>query len=115
MATITPVQSGVNAPVVVPSVPSNGADVIPAGSYNYVDLLIQSTTGTPTIVVDDPTSLNPGGTLVASGNFDLTVALTAGQVKLLRLDCSRFRDASGNINITTTTPANSTILAIGRL
>jgi hypothetical protein len=114
MATITPIQSGVAGTLVTPVAPT-ASDTIPASAYNYVDLVFQSTTGTPTMTIDDPTSANPSGTLVQAGNFDVTVALTAGQTKVVRLDCARFRDPNGNINIITSTPANSTVFAIGRL
>lgn len=114
MATITPVAASVIGTVVAPATPTAN-DVIPASAYNYIHLIIQSSTGTPTVTVTDQTSQNPPGTLVQSGDFDVTATLTSGQTRIMRLDCARFRDGSGNINIATTNPANSTIMAVGLL
>lgn len=111
MSTITPVKPGVVGQVITPATPT-ASDVIPARAYRFVVLVAVSTTGTPTITVDDPTSQAPSGTGVQF-NADVTLTLTAGQVKAQRLDCARFRDVNGNINITTSSPANSTVYALG--
>jgi uncharacterized spore protein YtfJ len=90
-----------------------GSDSIAASAYGVVFLVVRSvSTGTPTITVDDPTSQGPAGTGV-SFNPDAQLTLTAGQTKVMRLDCARFRDANGNINYTTATPGDAVVYAIG--
>lgn len=112
MGTITPINPNVTGQVVVPATPA-ASDVIPALAYREVILVLTSTTGTPTVTVDDPTSQAPSGTLAAPFNPDVTLAVTTGQSKVQKLSCARFRDSSGNINISTATPANSTLIVIG--
>lgn len=111
MATITPVKPGVVGQVVTPVTPA-ATDVIPAAAYRFIVLVAVSSTGTPTITVDDPTSQAPAGTGVQF-NPDAQLSLTAGQSKVMRIDCARFRDTNGNINISTTSPTNSTIYVVG--
>jgi|SRR5687768_15281353 len=111
MATLTPINTTVNGNLITPITP--GADAIPCSQYRYVTLVARSaSTGTPTITVDDPTSSAPAGTGVTF-NADVTLTLTAGQLKSMRLDCARFRDANGNINYTTATPGDSVVYALG--
>lgn len=113
MATITPIVPGVVATVATPQALTAGADVIPCSQYNIIFLVLRSvSTGTPTVTVDDPTSSAPAGTGVTF-NPDPQAVLTAAQQKVMRLDTARFRDASGNINITTATPGDAVAYAIG--
>lgn len=110
MATLTPVAPSVIGGVATSITP--GADSIPARAYRFVLLVVSSTTGTPTITVDDPTSQAPAGTGVQF-NPDAQVVLAAGQTKVMRLDCARFRDVNGNINYTTASPGDARVFAIG--
>lgn len=112
MATLTPVGLGLVGTVITPITP--GTDSIPAGSYSNIILIARSvSTGAPTITIDDPTSVNPPGSLVTPGNFDVTLALTAGQLKAIVIPTGRFKDASGNINYTTATPGDAVVYALG--
>lgn len=111
MSTITPVAPGVPVSTITPVVPS-ATDQIDARSYTVIFLVIASSTGTPTVTVTDQISAPPAG-LAFSGQTVSSGALSAGQTKAMRLDCSRFRDVNGMIQIATATPANSTIYAIG--
>lgn len=111
MANITPVAPGIPVSTATPVVPS-ATDQILAGPYGIIILVIVSSTGTPTVTVTDQQSAAPAG-LTFTGNVVSSGALTAGQTKLMRLDASRFKDVNGNIQIATSSPANSTIYAIG--
>lgn len=112
MATITPVSPAVAGTVSTTQALTSGADVIPASAYNLIFLILRSvSTGTPTTTIDDPTSQTPSG--AQAFNPDVQVTLTAAQTKIVRLDCGRFRDVNGNINITTTTPGDAVVSAIG--
>lgn len=98
MATLT----NINTPVVNPgAAPSNNA-VTAAGDqfaaeYGAVYLLrFNNASATPAnVVLDDPTSANPGG--ATQFNPDVTVAVPAGQARSMRVDANRFRNSSGNI------------------
>lgn len=112
MAVLTPIAPSVAGVAVTPITP--GSDTIPVGGYRFIDLVLRSAaTGTPTITVDDPTTVAPEGTLVGSFNPDVTVAVTAGQIKVQRLPVGRFANASGNISYTTTSPGDAVVYAIG--
>jgi hypothetical protein len=113
MATITPIAPGLTgAAEPAPPTPT-AADVIPAAAYKYIVLVVTSTTGTPTVKVDDPTTPAIAGATTAA-DPDLTIGpLAAGNTFSRLLPTARYRDASGNINITTTSPANSTVKAYG--
>lgn len=71
-----------------------------AGS-RYLLHLKNTSGGALTATLDDPTSQVPAGTLAATFNPDITVSVpaTTGD-KMLLIDASRFRDTTGNINIT---------------
>lgn len=113
MSTITPMQPDITGGADSAGATPTAADVIPAGAYKYVLLQVISSTGTPTVKVDDPnTPAIPGATTAADP--DMTIGpLSAGQTWTRLIPTSRYRDANGNINITTTSPANSTIKAYG--
>lgn len=111
MATLTPTAPGVPVSTLTPVTP-NATDQIDARSYTVIFLVIVSSTGTPTVTVTDQISAAPAG-LTFSGNTVSSGALTAGQTKVMRLDCSRFRDVNGFIQLATASPANSTYYAIG--
>lgn len=110
MATLTPIAPSVNSNAVVPQLPT-AADSIPCSAYRWV-LLIVRTGGTNTYLgtIDDPTTSAPSGTGVTF-NADITTSTVAiSSVRALRLDCARFRDASGNINITSSSTFTGTTL-----
>lgn len=110
MATLTPLSPTRTGVVATPITP--GSDSIPCGSYRAVILVVRSvSTGTPTITVDDPTSVSPDG--ATQFDPDVSMTLTAGQLKLFKLDTSRFRNSAGNITYTTATPGDAVVYAIG--
>jgi hypothetical protein len=113
MATITPIAPGLTgAAEAAPATPAAN-DVIPAAAYRYVLVVMTSSTGTPTFKFDDPTTPAISGATTAA-DPDLTVGpLSAGQTFSRLLPTARYRDASGNINVATTSPANSTLKAYG--
>lgn len=113
MTTITPMAPDITGGADTAGVALTAADVIPAAAYKYVLLQIISSTGTPTVVVDDPTTpAIPGATLAA--NPDMTIGpLASGQTWTRLVPCARYRDASGNINLATTSFANATAKAYG--
>lgn len=111
MATIPIISPAVTSTAVVPITPT-ASDTIPCAQYNLVFLVIVSSTGTPNVSVTDPTAVAPAGLTFTDNTVD-SGALTAGQTKVMRLDAQRFRDVNGNINVSTATPANSTVYAIG--
>lgn len=102
MATITPIAPGLTgAAEAAPATPT-AADVIPAAAYKYVLLVFSGTTSTLTLKVDDPTTPAIAGATTPA-DPDLTVGpLAAGNTFSRLLPTARYRDASGNINITTT-------------
>lgn len=113
MSTITPIAVGITGGADAAGVALTASDVIPASAYKYVLLQIISSTGTPTVKVDDPTTpAIPGATTAADP--DMTIGpLAAGATWSRLLPCARYRDANGNINLTTTNSANSTARAYG--
>lgn len=114
MANITPVAPGLTgAAESAPPTPSASDVIVGASAYKYILLRVVSSTGTPTVKVDDPTTpAIPGATVAADP--DLTIGpLTSGQTFSRLLPVARYADTSGNINLTTTSPANSTIQAYG--
>lgn len=113
MATLTPIAVGLTGSAEsAPATPS-ASDVIPCAAYRYVLLEITSSTGTPTVTVDDPTTAAIPAAKTAA-DPDLQIGpLSAGQTFSRLLPTSRYRDSSGNINITTSSPANSTIKVYG--
>lgn len=110
MATLTPINPTLAGVVVTPITP--GSDTIPALAYTSIELVLRSvSTGAPTITINDPTSVSPSGAVAF--NPDVTLAVTAGQLKVARFPCSRFRDENGNITYTTATPGDAVVYAIG--
>lgn len=80
---------------------SGGDTVATLAGARYLLHLKNTSGGALTVTLDDPTSQVPAGTLAAAFNPDITVSVpaTTGD-KMLLLDASRFRDATGNWNIT---------------
>lgn len=115
MATITPVVPSVSGNAVTGTTPT-ASDVIPCAAYRAV-ILVVKTAGTNTYLgaVDDPTSQPPAGTLVSAFNPDVsTGTVGTSSEKAIWLDTARFRDASGNINVTSSsTFTGTTLVAYG--
>lgn len=110
MAVITPVSPAVAGSVITTATP--GTDSIPCAQYNVVFLVIWSvSTGAPTLTIADPTSQAPAGLAFTASS--MTVAVTAAQRKVVRLDCGRWRDVNGNINYTTATAGDALVFAVG--
>ena len=113
MATITPIAVGLSGAADAAPVTPSASDVIPCAAYKYVLLKIVSSTGTPTVTVDDPTTpAIPAAKTAADPDLQIG-PLSAGQTYTRLLPTSRYRDSSGNINIATASPANSTIICYG--
>lgn len=72
--------------------------------------------GVISVIVDDATSATPSGTLVSTFNPDITVSVpaTTGD-RMILIDGSRFRDATGNTNISYSTnpPTGLTVAVFG--
>jgi hypothetical protein len=88
--------------------PSANPTMTTAGATDTIDvpptgkilLLIQNTTGTiDNVVVDDPSSQNPGAATQFNPDVSFSVAATTG-VRHCELDCQRFRNANGQISLT---------------
>lgn len=113
MSTITPVAPSVTPATVTPIVPT-AADVIPCAAYTKVILVI-TTGGTNTYAgsIDDPTSQSPVG--ATAWNPDLsTGTIPISSQRSVSLDTARFRDSSGNINLTSSsTFTGTTVEAYG--
>lgn len=102
MSTITPIEPGLTG--AAESVPGGAtptaADVIPCAAYRSVLLIYSGTTSTLALTVDDPTTpAIPGAKTPADPDMGITLA--AGQTYSRLLPTARYRDANGNINITT--------------
>ena len=98
MATLT----NIITPVVNPSaVPANNT-VTAAGDQfaaeygaTYLLRFINGSATPANVVMDDPNSVTP---LAATAfNADVTVAVPAGEVRSIKVEANRFRNASGNI------------------
>lgn len=84
------------------------ADTIPVSTTGLYIIVVRNTTASIlTVTVDDPTSQAPEGSAGFNPDVAVTVPITTGE-KLIRLRASRFRDASGNINLANTNPAAGT-------
>lgn len=117
MATITPTTVG--APPTGTSPPTqvlSAADVIAAQGVNAALFYITgATSGSITVTIDDPNTQGPAYATSFNPDVPLTVAQAVKKVFLLT-GLGRFKDASGNINITTSgtpTGSNIEIYAVG--
>jgi hypothetical protein len=90
------------------------ADVIPVSPGAVYYLVVANSTGALlTVVIDDPTTPQPEGAAAINPDVSQTVAITTG-LKVFKLRTSRFRDASGNINLVNTNfAAGTTAYVIG--
>lgn len=109
MATITPVVPGMVATAVNAITPT-ATDTIPCAAYRAVILVVRTGgTNTYTGKVDDPSSVGPVG--ATSFDPDLTVgSVPISSARAVFLDCARFRDSNGSINITSSSTFTGTTL-----
>lgn len=109
MTTLTPVTPTVSGNTVNTIVPT-ASDSIPCSSFRWV-LLVIRTGGTNTYqgVVDDPNSQGPANATQFNPDANTGVVATSS-IKCMRLDCARFRDANGNITITSASTFTGTTL-----
>jgi hypothetical protein len=95
---------------------SDGVGVLPAAVGARYLLLFRNTGGSASVpTIDDPTSTTPVGATafnpdLVGASVPATTGATAGLI-----DAGRFRDASGNINMTFTNPTSLTVAVIGPL
>lgn len=109
MTTLTPANPAVTGTTLVPIVPT-ASDQIPCSAYKAV-LLVVRTGGTNTYAatIDDPTSQGPAG--ATAYNPDLaTGTVPISTVRVFRLETARFKDANGNINLTSSSTFTGTTL-----
>ncbi len=101
MATLT----NVVTPVVKPSA-ATATNTISAAADQFAAefgarYLLRFANGSATpanVVLDDPTSVNPGD--ATTFNPDVTVSVPAGEVRTMRVDAKRFRASDGFIKWT---------------
>lgn len=109
MTTLTPVAPAIAGNTVTPIVPT-AADVIPCSAYSVVILIVRTGgTNTYTGSIDDPTSQTPASATAFNPDVS-TGAVPISTTKSFRLDTARFRDSSGNINITSSSTFTGTTL-----
>lgn len=94
--------TNINTPGVNPSAAPTTNVVTAAGDQFAAEFgaqyLLRFNNGSATpanVVLDDPTSVAPVGN--TTFNPDVTVAVPAGEVREMKVDGNRFRNASGNI------------------
>lgn len=110
MTTLNPIAPSVNSNTVTPITPT-AADSIPCSAYRWVLLVVRTgATNTYLGTIDDPTSQAPSGTGVTFNADVTTGTVPISTVKSIRLDCARFRDVNGNINITSSSTFTGTTL-----
>jgi hypothetical protein len=107
MATITPVVPTPGGAAVTPTT-MTASDTIPVQAGGRYVLVTRNTTGTPLVTtIDDPNSAGPTGAQAFNPDVQVTTPITTG-VRSTLLDANRFRDSSGNINLTSTGAAAGT-------
>lgn len=108
MATYAPVAPSLTA--VAPTYnAATATDVIAPtlpGSRYLVHIKNAAGSGTFTMVIDDPTSIGAAGATTPQ-NPDVTISVGFGTERVFMFDASRFRDATGNINL-----VNGTITSV---
>jgi hypothetical protein len=112
MTAIPVIAGAVTGAVVTPQVPT-ATDLIAAGPYSTIKLIVRTGgTNTYTFVADDPTSVTPAG--ATQFNPDMTQVVPISTTKAFDLPAGRFKDANGNINITSaSTFTGTTVEAYG--
>lgn len=114
MVTHIPVRPVVS-PAGAPAYAAVGAsDVIPVAPNARYLLIVKNAGGTPdNVVIDDPTFVAPvGSTTPGNADVSTTVPATTGE-RHWELDSNRFRDASGNINLTHSFTTSVTCIVYG--
>jgi hypothetical protein len=79
----------------------------------YVIHIKNGNASATSFVVDDPTSPTPG--LAGSFNPDATQSVPATSERIMIIDASRFKDTTGNINVTFSVTATVTYAIYGPL
>lgn len=93
VAQLPPVQGAAPA-VLTPA----AADTIPIVSGQQYIVIVNNASGASiNVTLVDSNSVSPGG--AATFNPNVVVAVPAGAQRAMLLDGTRFRDASGNLNI----------------
>jgi len=104
----------VNDPPTASSVvitPNNAAasDTFPAQAGETYIIDVNNAGGSPdSVAVDDPTSVAPSG--ATAFNPDLTISVTNGTRRQIRVDGTRHRDSTGNITVTHSFTASVTVV-----
>jgi hypothetical protein len=113
MATLT-----VQLPTVAGIVPTYTAAAasdkfVPAGARNHILHVKNGGGSTDNVVINDPTSTNPGS--ATAYDPDVTVAVAAGAEKVIILHPSRFADSNGEIVYTHsfTTSVTAAVFYVG--
>lgn len=103
MAVVTPVAPGFSVANSTTTL-TTGPDTIPVGTAGRYLLQLRNTTGGAiTVTVDDPTTPLPGGAAANTTFADVAVSVPATTgIRYHVLDAARFRDGTGNINVTST-------------
>lgn len=110
MATLAVSQPTYPAATTPPTQVLSAADVFPAPGERYLLVVTGATSGSMTITVADPTSPIPLGSTAINDAVLGAVPVTPAKRAFLLTNCSRFRNASGNISLATSgTPAGSNI------
>jgi hypothetical protein len=109
MATYPPVAPTLTA--VAPTYnAANATDIIAptlAGARYLIHIKNAAGSGTFTMVIDDPTSVGAAGATTPQ-NPDVTISVGFGTERAFLIDATRFRDASGNINLVNATTTSVT-------
>jgi hypothetical protein len=94
---------------------ANAADVIaPTLSGQRYVIHVKNGNASPTVfVVDDPTSPAPGQAVAFNPDASESVPATSERIKII--DASRFKDSTGNINVTFSVTATVTYAIYGPL
>jgi hypothetical protein len=115
MTALTPVVPTPSGAAVTPT-QMTATDTIPVQAGGRYLLITRNTTATPLVTtIDDPNSAGPAGAQSFNPDVQVTTPITTG-VRSTILDSNRFRDGSGNINLTSTgTAAGTTAEVYGPL
>lgn len=81
---------------------------------NYLLWIANANAGICTVVLADPTSVSPVGATAFTPAVTMTVPATTG-VRQFKFNADRFRDSSGNVNLTFTPNSSVTYAILGPL
>lgn len=87
---------------------AGAADSFPAYPGTLYLVHIKNANAAPcAVVLDDPTAVTPVGATAFNPDITYSVPATTGE-RVIKISSDRFRDASGNVNITFTPNASVT-------